>query len=179
MSDILDILKKRYSVKKYSDDKVPSEVIDKVTEAGIYAPSGLNRQAVRLMVVEDRDTVREIADINASVGGFPQGMDPFYGAPVVIVVFADRGCSTHIEDGSIALANMLNEAFSLGVGSCWIHRARECFETQRGREIAREYGIPDEYIGIGNCILGYPAQGYEGKVKERVSGRVHRKEGDI
>lgn len=175
MSDILNILKERYSTKKYSDRAVPSEIIDKVIEAGIYAPSGMNRQAVRLMVVEDRDTVREIAGINAAVGGFPEGIDPFYGAPVVIAVFADRGCPTHVEDGSIALANMLNEAFALGVGSCWIHRARECFETERGREIAREYGIPDEYIGIGNCILGYPAEGYEGKVKERVGGRVHRK----
>lgn len=175
MSDILNILKERYSTKKYSDKAVPSEIIDKVIEAGIYSPSGMNKQAVRFMAVEDRETVREIAGINAAVGGFPEGIDPFYGAPVVIVVFADRECRTHVEDGSIALGNMLNEAFSIGIGSCWIHRAYECFETERGREIAREYGIPDGYVGIGNCILGYPANGYSGKAKERVDGRVHRK----
>lgn len=174
--EFLDLLKERHSTKKYSDRAVPKELIDLVVQAGIYSPSGMNKQAVRFMVVDNPETVKEISNINAKVGNFPKGIDPFYGAGVVIVVFADRNIITHVEDGSLALGNMLNEAYSLGLGSCWIHRAKECFEDDTGRKIARDYGIPDEYIGIGNCILGYPEDGFEGKPKARVEGRVHTKE---
>ncbi|MBE6548464.1 MAG: diguanylate cyclase [Ruminococcaceae bacterium] len=172
---MLDLIKSRYSVKNYSDKQVPNEILEQIIEAGVYAPSGRNRQAVRFMVVQDKTTIEFLSKINAEVGGFPEGTDPFYNAPTVVVVFADRDVSTHVEDGSLALGNMLNVAFDLGVGSCWIHRAKQMFETSEGREIAREYGIPDSYIGIGNCTLGYGVDGEIRSPKERTQGRVHYK----
>lgn len=170
---MLDLIKSRYSTKAYSDREVPDELIEKIVQAGVWAPSGRNRQAVRFMVVKDKETIKTLSKVNAEVGGFPAGTDPFYNAPVVVVVFGDRDVNTHVEDGSLALGNMLNVAFSLGVGSCWVHRAKEMFETDECREIARKCGIPDNYIGVGNCILGYRAEGEERSPKDRVSGRIH------
>ena len=170
---MLDLIKSRYSTKAYSDKEVYAELIEKIVDAGVWAPSGRNHQAVRFMVVTDKETIKNLSRVNAEVGGFPAGTDPFYNAPVVVVVFGDRDVHTHVEDGSLALGNMLNVAFSLGVGSCWVHRAKEMFETDECREIARKCGIPDSYVGIGNCILGYP-EGEPGRtVKPRVEGRVH------
>ena len=172
---MLDLIKSRYSVKNYSGEQVSDELLKQIIEAGVYAPSGRNRQAVRFMVVQDKDTINTLARLNAKAGGFPEGTDPFYNAPTVVVVFADREVSTHVEDGSLALGNMLNVAFSLGVGSCWIHRAKQVFEMPEGRAIAREYGIPDNYIGVGNCTLGYGVDGEVRAPKERTQGRVHYK----
>lgn len=159
-NDILEVLVQRRSVKKYSDKLVCDEDLLKIVEAGLYAPSGKNGQAVKMMVVKNKELVRELSKLNAKI--LNVDIDPFYNAPIVIVVFADRNHSTYLEDGSLVLGNMMNEAFSIGVDSCWIHRARQMFETEEGRAIARKYNIPDEYIGIGNCILGY----CEGKYPE-------------
>jgi nitroreductase len=154
--DLLDFLKSKRSVKQYQHKSIDHNLIEKIVEAGLYAPSGRNSQDVKMLVVENEEVVRKIAQLNASVMGV--NMDPFYGAPVVIVVFADKNCHTHIEDGSLVMANLMLEAHALGVDSCWIHRAKETFLTVEGRMIAQNYGIPDNYEGIGNCILGY----YEG-----------------
>ena len=170
---MLDLIKSRYSTKKYSDRDVSDELIEKIVDAGVWAPSGRNRQVVRFLVIKDKETIKILSKANAEVGGFPEGSDPFYGAPVVVVVFADRDIHTHVEDGSLALGNMLLAAHSLGVGSCWVHRAKETFEMDECREIARRCGIPDSYIGVGNCILGYAADGASFTVKPRVEGRVH------
>lgn len=170
---MLNLIKSRYSTKKYSDREVPAELLEQIIDAGVWAPSGRNRQAVRFMVVKDKETIKMLSKVNAEVGGFPEGTDPFYNAPVVVVVFADRDIHTHVEDGSLALGNMMNVAHSLGVGSCWIHRAKEMFERDECREIARKCGIPDSYIGVGNCILGYGTEDSARSVKPRVEGRVH------
>lgn len=167
--DHLELLKQRRSVKKYLPKMVDEESIKKIVEAGIYSPSGKNRQAVKFLVVTNKEMVSKLSKLNASILGVD--IDPFYGAPVVVVVLADREVSTYIEDGSIALSNMMNEAYSIGVDSCWIHRAKEMFETKEGREILRTAGIEDNYQGIGNCILGYRA--IEFKTKERVQNRVY------
>lgn len=151
--DMLEVLKTRRSVKRYQAKKVEHEYIEKIVEAGVFAASGKNMQCTKLLVVEDEALVRKLGKLNASV--LNVSFDPFYGAPVVIVVFADRNCFTHVEDGSLVIANMMIEAHALGVDSCWIHRAKEMFETPNGRKLAKEWGIPDEYVGIGNCILGY------------------------
>ena len=167
--DILDVLVQRRSVKKYSDRVPEDEKIEKIVQAGLYAASGKNGQCTIMMVVKDRTLVRELSKLNASILG--SNGDPFYNAPVVIVVFADRNHSTYLEDGSLVLGNMMNEAYSIGVDSCWIHRARQMFETPEGRAIARRYNVPDEYIGIGNCILGYVEGDYP-TAKPRKEGRV-------
>lgn len=151
--DVLEVLKTRRSVKKYQSKNVDHQLIEKIVEAGLFAANGRNIQCTKLLVVEDEKLVRKLGKMNASIMNVD--FDPFYGAPVVIVVFADRNCSTHIEDGSLVIGNMMIEAHAIGVDSCWIHRAKEMFETPVGRKMIRELGISDEYVGIGNCILGY------------------------
>ena len=167
--DILDTLVNRRSVKKYTDQVVDDASLEKIITAGLYAPSGKNGQKVMMMVVKNRELVKKLSKLNSSIMGLD--IDPFYNAPVVVVVFADRNYSTYLEDGSLVLGNMMNEAFSIGVDSCWIHRAKEMFELPEGRAIAKANGIPDEYIGIGNCILGYRSGAYP-EAKPRREGRV-------
>ena len=166
--DILEVLKNRVSVKKFLDKQVDEESLNKIIDAGLFAASGKNKQCVKLLVVTNKEVVKELSKLNASILGVD--IDPFYNAPCVIVVFADRNIHTFVEDGSLVMGNMMNEAFSIGVDSCWIHRANEIFENSVGRSIATKYGIPESYRGIGNLVLGYRAVDF--KVKDRVPDRV-------
>ncbi len=153
MNETLKTLTSRRSVRSYKYQQVPKEIIQQILQAGLYAPTGMNSRDTLFLVVTDKETRDKLSAMNAAVMGSDK--DPFYGAPCVITVFADRTRRTFVEDGSVAMANLMNAAFALGVDSCWIHRAKEVFETEEGREIARSFGIPDNYIGVGNCILGY------------------------
>lgn len=153
MNETIKTLVTRRSVRSYKYTPVPKEIIEQILQAGLYAPTGRNSRDTLFLVVTDKEIRDKLSAMNAAVMGSES--DPFYGAPCVITVFADRTRHTYLEDGSIAMANLMNAAFSLGVDSCWIHRAKEVFETDEGREMARSFGIPDNYIGIGNCILGY------------------------
>ena len=150
MNEVIKNIVERRSIKKYKSDMVPTELIDEVLKAGTYAPSGMNRQS-------------------------PMGVDidPFYGAPVVLVVLADKSVPTYIYDGSLVMENMMLAASSLGLGSCWIHRAKEEeFETEEGKEILKSLGITGDYEGIGNCILGYPDM--EAKEKPRKENYIYK-----
>lgn len=153
MNETIKTLTTRRSIRKFSEKPIRREDIDAILQAGLYAPTGRNTRDTLFLVVTDKALRDRLSKMNAAVMG--SDSDPFYGASTVIVVFADRTRTTTVEDGSCAMANLMNAAFSLGIDSCWIHRAREVFESVEGREIARSFGIPDEYIGIGNCILGY------------------------
>ena len=153
MTETIKTLTERRSIRKYSSRPVSKEDLELILKAGVYAPTGRNTRDTLFLVVTQKELISRMSKMNAAVMGSEN--DPFYGAPAVIVVFADRTRTTTVEDGSCAMANLMNAAFSLGIDSCWIHRAREVFESEEGREIARSFGIPDEYIGIGNCILGY------------------------
>ncbi len=153
MNETIKTLTTRRSVRSYKYQQVPKETINQIVEAGRFAPTGMNSRDTLFLVVTDKETRDKMSLMNAKVLGSDK--DPFYGAPCVIVVFADRTRRTYLEDGSVAMANLMNAAYSLGVDSCWIHRAKEVFETEEGRELARSFGVPDDYIGIGNCILGY------------------------
>lgn len=153
MNETLKTLTARRSVRSYKYNQVPKEIIDQILQAGLYAPTGRNSRDTLFLVVTNKEIRDKMSKMNAAVMGTDS--DPFYGAPCVIVVFADRTRHTYVEDGSVAMANLMNAAFSLGVDSCWIHRAKEVFETEEGRNLARSLGVPDNYIGIGNCILGY------------------------
>lgn len=162
-----DLLTRR-SVRKYSDRPVEEEKLDKVLTAGLYAPTGMNNQLPVLVAVRDKATRDELSRMNAAVMG--TSGDPFYGAPCVIVVLSDPERMTWVEDGSLVLGNLMNAAHSLGLGSCWIHRAKECFDTPEGKELLRAWGVPENYRGVGNCILGYAAE--EPEAKPRKSGRI-------
>ncbi len=144
----------RRSIRKYKSDPVPAELIDRIITAGLYAPTGRNMQSPIIVAVTDRELRDRLSRMNAAVMG--SDGDPFYGAPAVLVVLADRSCRTHIYDGSLVMGNMMLAAHEAGLGSCWIHRAREVFDTDEGKEILLSLGVNGDYEGIGNCIIGYP-----------------------
>lgn len=153
MNETISTLISRCSTKSYTDRQVPDELLDKVLEAGLYAPSGLNNQKVVMVAVRDKQTRDILARLNAQIRGVDS--DTFYGAPCVIVVLSDPQRDTWVEDGSLVMGNLLNAAQSLGLASCWIHRARETFDLPEGKALLKKWGLPETYRGIGNCILGY------------------------
>ena len=153
MNQTLDTLKSRRSIRKFKPDMLPRETIDAIIEAGLYAPSGMNTQNTVIVAITNPEIRDRLARANAAVMGAER--DPFYGAPVVLVVLAKSDVNTHVYDGSVTAENILLAAHSLGLGACWIHRAKEVFESDEGKEILRELGIVGDYEGIGNCILGY------------------------
>ncbi|MBQ6239545.1 MAG: nitroreductase [Firmicutes bacterium] len=155
MNEILKSLKERRSCRSYKPDMVPQEILDQILEAGTYAPTGMGKQSPIIIAVTDKETRDKLSRLNAAVMGASN--DPFYGAPVVLVVLANTAVGTYKYDGSLVMGNLLNAAHALGLGSCWIHRAKEEFESEEGKEILKSLGIEGDWEGIGNCILGYPA----------------------
>lgn len=153
MNEVIKAIKERRSVKSYKQDSVPTELLDAILEAGTYAPTGRNAQAPIIIAVTDKKVRDRLSKLNADIMGFDG--DPFYGAPAVLVVLADKSRSTYLYDGSLVMENLMLAAHSLGLGSCWIHRAKEVFELKEGKEILASLGIEGEYEGIGNCIIGY------------------------
>lgn len=156
MSAVQDTILSRRSVKAYKPDAVPKEMIDRVIEAGLYAANGRNWQSSIVIAVTDKTMRDRLSAMNAAIMG-KTDFDPFYGAPVVLVVLGDKQFPTHVYDGSLMLGNMMLAAHDLGLGSCWIHRAKEEFESEEGKEILRSLGIEGAYEGIGHLILGYAA----------------------
>ena len=157
MNTTMQDLLTRRSIRSYTDQIPPKEVIEEICEAGTYAPTGMNRQSPIIIAVTNREVRDRLSKLNAGVFGPDNDNDPFYGAPVVLVVLADSTAAmTWKEDGSLVMGNLLNAAHAKGLGSCWIHRAKEVFETEEGKAILAELGIDtNKYVGIGNCILGY------------------------
>lgn len=153
MNESYDNLCTRRSVRKFNDKKVSHELLEKIVEAGQYAPSGMNRQPCVFVVVENESIIAELSKMNAVI--MNSNNDPYYGVKTMIIVFANTEVPTYLYDGSLAMGNLLNAAHSLGVDSCWIHRAKEMFQTEKGKEFMDKWGIPANYEGIGNCILGY------------------------
>ena len=151
--------------------KNESELIDQIIEAGLYAASGRNHQGSIILAVTNKELRDRLSVLNQQIGGFPEGMDPFYGAPAVLVVLANKEAGTYLYDGSLVMGNLMNAAHSIGVDSCWIHRAKETFETAEGKELLKEWGLSEKYVGIGNCILGF-AKGEYPKAKERKSDYI-------
>nr|WP_294527776.1 nitroreductase [uncultured Blautia sp.] len=162
----IECLKSRRSVKSYKPDMLPKEVIQEIVEAGTWVPTGMNRQSPIILAITDKKVRDQLSRMNAQIMG-AKG-DPFYGAPVVLVVLADKSVGTYVYDGSLVMGNLMNAAHALGIGSCWIHRAKEEFESQEGKELLKSLGIQGDYEGIGHCILGYP--------KEEAQGTHPRKE---
>jgi len=154
MEDILDVIVSRRSVKKFKSDMIEQEKIDKVIKAGMYAPSGKNRQSAIILAITNKEIRDKLSELVAEQRG--SDSDPFYNAPVVLAVLADKSVFTHVYDGSVVIENMLLEAHSIGLGACWIHHAKEVFETDYGKELLKSLGINGDYEGVGSCILGIP-----------------------
>ncbi len=154
MNETVKNLTTRTSCKKFQGIHIPREQIDEIVSAGLNAPSGMNRQSPRLVVVQDEATVALLSGLNAAVMG--AATDPFYGAKDVIIVLAKKE-GTYVYDGSLAMGNLLNAAWSMGIGACWIHRAKEVFQSPQGQALLETWGITEEVEGIGFCVLGIPA----------------------
>ena len=153
MNEVLKCLKERRSVRRSKSEQIKDSELELILEAGTYAATGMGMQSPIMVVVQDAETIAKLSKMNAAVMG--ADTDPFYGAPTVVIVLADRTKGTCIQDGSLVMGNLMNAAYSLGVDSCWINRAQEVFDTEEGKAMLKQWGIEGDYIGIGNCILGY------------------------
>lgn len=156
MSETLNVLKTRRSCRAYKPDPVEDEKLNAIIEAGTYAATGMGKQSPIILVVKDKALRDKLMKMNASIMGMD--IDPFYGAPELLIVLADKAMPTYIYDGSLVMGNMMNAAADLGVASCWVHRAKEEFESEEGRAILKDLGIEGDYEGIGHLILGYAAK---------------------
>ena len=157
MKETLRDLKERRSCRAYLPEQIREEALAAILEAGTYAPTGMGRQSPVIVAVQDPETRNALSRMNAAVMG--RDGDPFYGAPTVVVVLADPEIGTYLYDGVLVMGNLMNAAQAVGVDSCYIFRAKEVFETAEGKALLRKWGIPEHYVGIGNCILGYGAPG--------------------
>lgn len=155
MNETLRVLKERRSIRKYKAEQIKDAELDAILEAGTWAASGKGLQSAVMVVVQDRETLDTLTKANAEIMGAP-GTDTFYGAPTAVVVLADGEAANWLQDGSLVMGNLMNAAHALGLGSCWVHRARQVHETDAGKELLRKWGVPEGYVGVGNCILGYP-----------------------
>ena len=169
-NEVLQCIETRRSVRRYRPEQVKDEELDAILRAGTYAASGMGRQGSVILQVTDKALRDRLMRLNAAVMG-REDTDPFYGAPALLIVLSDRQYSTYLYDGSLVMGNMMNAAHALGLGSCWIHRAREEFDSPEGKELLRTLGIKGDYEGIGNLIVGYP-DGEIPEAKPRREGRV-------
>ena len=171
MQNETTVFKTRRSCRNFDGRPVPEELLNTILEAGTYAPTGMGRQSPIMVAVRDRETVSKLSKMNAAIMG--RDGDPFYGAATVVIVLADKTVPTYLYDGALVMGNLMNAAHAVGVDSCWIHRAREVFDSEEGKALKAEWGVPESYIGIGHCVLGYRSGEYP-KAKARKDGFVIR-----
>ena len=172
MKETLVDLKERRSCRKYRPEQIKEEELKAILEAGIYAPTGMGAQSPVIVAVQDKETRDYLSKLNAQVMGGTG--DPFYGAPTVLVVLADKNRRTYVDDGNMVIGNLLNAAHAVGVDSCYIYRAREVFNSEAGKELLEKWGIHGDYEGIGNCILGYGLPEGKKEAAPRKEGYVIR-----
>ncbi|MBP5260901.1 MAG: nitroreductase [Clostridiales bacterium] len=158
MNETLKVLESRRSCRSFKPDMVNEEDLKAIIRAGTYSATGMGKQSPIIIAVRDKEARDAIAEANRKIGGWPEGFDPFYGAPVILIVLAVKSIPTYIYDGSLVMGNLMNAAESLGVASIWIHRAKEEFDSEFGKNILSNLGIVGDYEGIGHCALGYAAE---------------------
>ena len=171
MNECYESLLNRRSVRKYKAEIPPKEEIEKIIQAGLYAASGHAMQSSVVIAITNRELRDRLMEMNRVIGGWKEGFDPFYGAPVVLLVLADKSSPNHVYDGSLTMGNLMQAAYDLGFGSCWINRAREEFASEEGKAILKELGIEGDWEGIGHCIVGY-VDGDLPKAADRKENRV-------
>lgn len=171
MNETIKNLIERRSVRKFKDEQIKDEELEIILKAGTYAPTGRGAQSPIMVVVQDKDTIKKLSKMNAAVMG-KDDIDPLYGAPTVVVVLTARDAHTGVEDASLVLGNLMNAAYSIGVNSCWIHRAKEVFDSDEGKALLKEWGVEGDYLGVGHCLLGY-ADGELPKARKRKENYVY------
>lgn len=172
MNEVIEMMKTRRSIRKFKPEALPEEIIEQIAEAGTYAATGKNLQSPIIIAVTNKQLRDKISEMNRKIGGWQEGFDPFYGAPAMLIVLADKNVPTAVYDGSLVMGNLMLAAHSLGVGSIWIHRAKEEFESEDGKAILAELGITGDHVGIGHCALGY-IDGEEPKAAPRKENWVY------
>ena len=158
MNQTIEDLKTRRSIRKFKDEQISDEDLKTILETGTYAPTGRGAQSPKIVVIQDEAKIKELSAWNRSFFPVevPEDLDPFYGAKTLLIVLADSEMPTWVEDGASVLAVLVNAAHAVGVGSCWIHRARDEFASPKGKELLKEWGIPERFEGVGHVVLGYP-----------------------
>ena len=169
MSEVINNMKRR-SIRKYKPDMIPEDVLNRIIEAGTYAATGMGKQSPIIIAVTNKEIRDKFSKMNAEIMGVDS--DPFYGAPVVLIVLADKARPTYVYDGSLVMGNLMLAAHAEGIGSCWIHRAKEEFESAEGKAFLKSLGIEGDYEGIGHCVLGY-VNGEEPKAMPRKENYVY------
>ena len=170
MSEVINNMKTRRSIRKYKPDMIPEDVLNRIIEAGTYAATGMGKQSPIIIAVTNKEIRDKFSKMNAEIMGVDS--DPFYGAPVVMIVLADKARPTYVYDGSLVMGNLMLAAHAEGIGSCWIHRAKEEFESAEGKAFLKSLGIEGDYEGIGHCVLGY-TDGEEPKAMPRKENYVY------
>ena len=158
MNETLKVLESRRSCRNFKSDMIKEDELQAIIKAGTYAATGMGKQSPIIIAVTDKLLRDKLSEENRKIGGWDEGFDPFYGAPIILIVLAKKEVGTYVYDGSLVMGNLMNAAESLGVASIWIHRAKEEFESEFGKELLKKLGISDEYEGIGHCALGYAAE---------------------
>ena len=153
--ETLQAIKSRRSIRKFKSDMIPKDILDKIIEAGTYAPTGRNAQSPIIIAVTNKEVRNKLSKTNSIIMGKDENFDPFYNAPVCLIVLANKEKPTYIYDGTLVMENLMLAAHDLGIGSCWIHRAKGFFEREEGKDLLKSLGIEGDYEGIGNCALGY------------------------
>ena len=172
MKETLQDIRTRRSCRKFQSRQIGDEELNAILEAGTWAPTGRGAQSPVMVVVQDKDTIARLSKMNAAVLG--TSGDPFYGAPTVVVVLADRTRPTCVEDGSLVMGALMLAAHAVGVASCWIHRAREVFDSEEGKALLKSWGVEGDYVGVGHCVLGYADEQGEAPAKPRKENYVIR-----
>ena len=171
MNDIIKAMEERRSIRKFKTDIPKKEDLEQIIEAGLYAANGMGKQAVITVAVTNKELRNKISKANCEIGGWQEGFDPFYGAPVILIVLAQKDWANRVYDGSLVMGNMMLAAHSLGLGSIWIHRAKEEFEQEEWKNLLKDIGVEGEWEGIGHCAVGY-IDGDAPKAAPRKDGRV-------
>lgn len=170
-NEILKAIKERRSIRKFKSEMPKKTDLEQVVEAGLYAANGMGKQATAIIAVTNKELRDHLSEMNRKIGGWSEGFDPFYGAPLILIVLAKKDWQNRVYDGSLVMGNLMLASHSLGLGSIWIHRAKEEFESDEGKEILKSLGISDEWEGIGHCAVGY-IDGDMPKAAPRKDGRV-------
>ena len=173
MNEIINAMKERRSIRKFKPEMPAKADLDQIIEAGLYAANGRGMQGAIIIAVTDKAARDKLSDTNRKIGGWEEGFDPFYGAPAVLIVLGNKDISTGIYDGSLVMGNLMLAAHSLGLGSIWIHRAKEEFEMPEYKKLLDDLGIKGNWEGVGHCAIGY-IDGDAPKAAERKDGRVYR-----
>ena len=173
MSETLKVLETRRSCRAFKPELIEEEKLQAIIKAGTYAATGMGRQSPIIIAVTNKELRDKLSVMNAKFMGKDESFDPFYGAQELLIVLANKAMPTYLYDGTLVLGNLMNAAADLGVDSCWIHRAKEEFASPEGKALLKEWGLSENYVGIGHCILGYRDCEYP-EAKERKSDYIVR-----